>query len=107
MNQCNRGAGNHFRERNGNPRDEVPNMRPVDLEKRHMAIEHDVMAADVMLSITDWLLEGAIKGKQRHFYIENPTKSNQEYDMGCPDRTCINIFFRDLSHNAVTIAATR
>ena len=75
MNQCNRGAGNHFRSRNGNPRDEVPNMRPVDLEKRNMAIDYDEMAADVMLSITDWMLEGAIKGKQRHFYIESPTKS--------------------------------
>ena len=75
MNQCNRGAGNHFRNRNGNPRDELPNMRPADLEKRNVAIEHDEMAADVMLSITDWVLEGAIHGKQRHFYVENPTKS--------------------------------
>ena len=33
------------------------------------------MVADVMLSITDWMLEGAIKGEQRHVYIENPTKS--------------------------------
>ena len=32
-------------------------MRPADLEKLDMAIEHDEMAADVMLSITDWLLE--------------------------------------------------
>ena len=46
-----------------------------DLDKRNMAIEHDEMAADVMMSINDWVLEGAIKGKQRHFYIENPTKS--------------------------------
>ena len=61
MNQCNRGAGNHFRNRNGNPRDELPNMRPADLEKRNMAIEHDEMAADVMLSITDWVLEGAMR----------------------------------------------
>ena len=75
MNQCNRGAGNHFRNSNGNPRNIVPNMRPQDLQKRDMAVEHDEMAADVMRSIIDWLLEGAIKGRQRHFYVENPTKS--------------------------------
>ena len=67
MNQYNRGAGNHFRNRDGNPRDEVPNMRPADLEKQKMAIEHDDMATDVMLSITDWVLEGAIKGERRQF----------------------------------------
>ena len=50
-------------------------MRPADTQKRNIAIEHDAMAADVLHSITDWLLEAAVKGKQRHFYIENPTKS--------------------------------
>ena len=75
MNQCNRGAGNHFRKANGEPRDEEVNMRPEDTQKRNIAIEHDAMAADVLNSITDWLLEAAVKGKQRHFYIENPTKS--------------------------------
>ena len=63
MNQCNRGTGNHLRNENGNPRDEVPNMRLADSEKRNMAIEHGEMVADVMLSIIDWMLEGAIKGK--------------------------------------------
>ena len=38
-------------------------------------LTHDAMSADVSHSITDWLLEAAVKGKQRHFYIENPTKS--------------------------------
>ena len=75
MNQCNRGAGNHFRKANGEPRDEEANMRPADTQKRNIAIGHDAMAADVLHSITDWLLEAAVKGKQRHFYIENPTKS--------------------------------
>jgi hypothetical protein len=75
MNQCNRGAGNHFRKANGEPRDEEANMRPEDVQKRNTAIEHDEMAADVLHSITDWLLEAAVKGKQRNFYIENPTKS--------------------------------
>ena len=60
---------------NGEPRDEEVNMRPEDTQKRTIAIEHDAMAADVVHSITDWLLEAAVKGKQRHFYIENPTKS--------------------------------
>ena len=50
-------------------------MRPADTQKRNIAIGHDAMAADVLHSITDWLLEAAVKGKQRHFYIENPTKS--------------------------------
>ena len=50
-------------------------MRPEDVQKRNTAIAHDEMAADVLHSITDWLLEAAVKGKQRHFYIENPTKS--------------------------------
>ena len=50
-------------------------MRPADVQKRNTAIEHDSIAADVLHSITDWLLEAAVKGKQRHFYIENPTKS--------------------------------
>ena len=50
-------------------------MRPADVQKRNTAIEHDGMAADVLHSITNWLLEAAVKGKQGHFYIENPTKS--------------------------------
>jgi hypothetical protein len=49
-------------------------MRPEDAQKRNTAIEHGEMAADVLHSITDWLLEAAVKGKQRHFYVENPTK---------------------------------
>ena len=66
MNQCNRGKRNHFRKANGEPRGEEDNMRPEDVQKRNTAIEHDGVAADVLHSITDWLLEAAVKGKQRH-----------------------------------------
>ena len=57
MNQCNRGAGYRFRKANGKPRDEKVNMRPQDTQKRNIAIEHDAMAADVLHSISDWLLD--------------------------------------------------
>ena len=52
MNQCNRGAGNHFRKENGKPRDEEANMKPADTQKRNMVVGHDAMAADVLHSIT-------------------------------------------------------
>ena len=75
MNQCNRQRRNHYRSENGNPRSNQSCDTPEHIAKRQLAMDHDDLAEDVMDSICDWLLCGAITGKQRHFIIENPARS--------------------------------
>ena len=75
MNQCNRERSNHFRSTNGNPRSSQSCDTDAHTAKRQLAMDHDDLAEDVMDSICDWLLSGALTGKQRHFIVENPARS--------------------------------
>ena len=75
MNQCNRERHNYFRSENGNPRSSQSCDTDAHTAKRQLAMDHDDLAEVVMDSICDWLLSGAITGKQRHFIVEKSARS--------------------------------